>query len=216
MMWNAFSPLYTNSNKEGFTRIQHCDDCFDILGTPGYYHFLWCVASIDHYNLIGRHIVQHEIGIEWQRRDRTLIEWERIIQLHILFLVLPNTSIILNWLADMIIGTPSPSPSTRSSMVNWSSNSPFNRMILSSISRNRNINQPNRDNTVCRYPPPIDSSGWWDRQWLSWWADCCSGWQSSDRKIGPTMNTLGSLGDLKWNQSRSNRRTKQVEWPYIL
>ena len=164
MMWNAFSPLYTNSNKEGFTRIQHCNDCFDILGTPGYYHFLWCVASIDHYNLIGRHIVQHEIGIEWQRWDRTLIEWERIIQLHILFLVLPNTSIILNWLADMIIGTPSPSPSTRSSVVNWSSNSPFNRMILSSISRNRNINQPNRDIMVCRYPPQCGCNQQLDRQ----------------------------------------------------
>ena len=70
--------------------------------------------------------------------------------------------------------------------------------------------------SVCRCPPPIDSSWSWDRQWLSWWADCCSGWQSSDRRIGPTMNTLESLGDYAWNQSRSIHRTKQVKWLCVL
>ena len=141
MMWNAFSPLYTNSNKEGFTCIQHCNDCFDVIGTSGYYHFLWCVASIDHYNLIDCDIVQHEIGIEWHERDGTLIEWERIIQLHILLRSITEYFDIINWFIGKIEeGTWSYTPS----IVNWSSNSPFNRMILSSISRNRIKNRSNR------------------------------------------------------------------------
>ena len=46
----------------------------------------------------------------------------------------------------------------------------------------------------CRYPPQIDNSWWLDHQWSLWWADCCSGWQFSDQRIGPTMNTPKSLG----------------------
>ena len=44
--------------------MQHRNDCFDVIGTSGYYHFLWYAASINHYHLIGCDIVQHEIGIE--------------------------------------------------------------------------------------------------------------------------------------------------------
>ena len=68
---------------------------------------------------------------------------------------------------------------------------------------------------VCTCPPPIDSSLWWDHQRLSWWASCCSGSQSSDRRIARGMNKLGSLGDFAWYQSRSNHRTQQVEWPFV-
>ena len=68
---------------------------------------------------------------------------------------------------------------------------------------------------VCTCPPPIDSSLWWDHQRSLWWTDCCSGWQSSDQRIARGMNKLGWLGDFAWYQSRSNRRTKQVEWPFV-
>ena len=50
--------------KHSITRIQHGDDRFDVIGTSGDCHFLWCVARIDHHHLIGWHVVQHEIGVE--------------------------------------------------------------------------------------------------------------------------------------------------------
>ena len=57
------------------------------------------------------------------------------------FVVLPNTSIMENW---FICGIDEDTRSYTSSIVNWSSNLSFNRMILPSISRNRNINRSNR------------------------------------------------------------------------
>ena len=54
----------------------------------------------------------------------------------------------------------------------------------------------------CKCPPPIDCIGLWDCQWSLWWAGCRSDWQSSDRRSGPTMNTLSSLGDYEWYVTR--------------
>ena len=101
-MEGVVSTKYTNSNREGITWMQHCNGCFDVIGTSGYCHFLWCAASIDHYHLVGWEVVQHEIGIEWHWRDVTLIEWERLSSFTSFFLVLPSTSIILIWFIDGI------------------------------------------------------------------------------------------------------------------
>ena len=56
-----------------------------------------------------------------------------------------------------------------------------------------------RLSSVYRCPPSIDSSWLWDRQWSLWQADCCSGWQSSDRRIALTMNTPKSPGNCAWS-----------------
>ena len=96
----------------------------------------------DQYHMIDWYVVQHEIGIERHDWDVALMEWERgLSSFTSLFVVLPNTSIMLNWFIGAI---EEGIWSSTSSMVNWSSNAPFNRIILPSISWNRNINRSNR------------------------------------------------------------------------
>ena len=148
-----------------------------------------------------------EIGIEWYKWYVTLIEWSRIIQLHLLLaLLFPNTLIILNWLVD---GTGVCNWSHTSSIVNWSSNSPFKCMILPSISFNTYINRSNRwiigihiSFTVLISLISGSSMIIVVSELLFWLA-------ISNQMIVPTMNTLESLDNFEWYQSHSIHRTKQ-------
>ena len=150
----------------GITRIWLRDDCFDVIGTLGYYHLLWGCPFVDYYRLVRWNVVQYEIGIEWHGRNGTSIEWERgLYSFTSFFVVLPNTSIKLNcsicWIEK---GT----RSYMSSIVNWSSNSPFNRMILPSISRKRTSIDRIGLSLECRCPPRCGCSQLRDRPWSSW------------------------------------------------
>ena len=69
--------------------------------------------------------------------------------------------------------------------------------------------------SVCKCPPPIDSRQSWDRQWLLWKADCCSGWHFKSY-YQANNDSPGSLKDFARYQSHSIHRTKQVEWLFVL
>ena len=117
---------------ENDSLFNECDSIESVVG-KGYKVSI----SMDGLSLLDEQFIHWK----WYRWYVTLIEWKRIMQFYLLLTKLPNTSIILNWFVD---GTEVCNWSHTSSIVNWSSNSPFRGMILSYISLNTNINRSNR------------------------------------------------------------------------